>query len=225
MSTKLTTKQKNLYNFLVDYIKNYKDSPTLEEMKVFLGVKSLNSVVQFLDSLEKKGLIIRQKGLRRNIEIIGKDKSQNINGHEIVSVPVFASVGCDNLSVFTNEETNEFLNIDKRIIGNIRNKVFIVKAVGWSMQDAGISDEDFVLIEDTQNVNSGDKVVVVVGDIVTMKRIEKKDGFIVLYPESKKAEYKPIVLKDDFKIVGKVICVIPNESFDYTEVVPITENF
>jgi repressor LexA len=224
MSLKLTTKQRKVFNYLVDYIKNTKNSPTLDEIQDFLGAKSVNSVIQYLDSLEKKSLIIRHKGVKRNIEIVDKNKLENIGGCEIITIPVFASVGCDNLNVIATENTDEFLDIDKRII-NSKNRFFAVRAVGFSMKDAGVSDGDLVLIEETQDVNSGDKVVVVVGDVVTMKRIEKKDGFIVLYPESKDPVYKPIVLKDDFKIIGKVVCVIPDESFDYTEVVPINENF
>lgn len=224
MGVKLTQKQKKLYQYLIDYIKNNKDAPTFEEMRDFLGVKSLNSIFQYLNSLEKKGLIIRHRGVKRNIEIVDKNKLENIGGCEIITIPVFASVGCDNLNVIATENTDEFLDIDKRII-NSKNRFFAVRAVGFSMKDAGVSDGDLVLIEKTQDVNSGDKVVVVVGDVVTMKRIEKKDGFIVLYPESKDPVYKPIVLKDDFKIIGKVVCVIPDESFDYTEVVPINENF
>jgi SOS-response transcriptional repressor LexA len=45
--------------------------------------------------------------------------------------------------------------------------------------------------------------------MVTVKRLERRDGVTILYPENKDPKYKPIVLREDFKIAGRVLCVIP----------------
>jgi SOS-response transcriptional repressor LexA len=81
-----------------------------------------------------------------------------------------------------------------------------------------------VLIRFTDHAQNGDRVAAIVGDMVTVKRYEKKDGVVVLYPESKDPKYKPIVMREDFKIAGKVLCVIPNPGAELTEVVPLRDD-
>jgi repressor LexA len=98
-----------------------------------------------------------------------------------------------------------------------------VRAVGDSMVDAGIHSGDYVLIRFTDRAENGDRVAAIVGDMVTVKRYEKKDGVVVLYPESKDPKYKPIVMHEDFKIAGKVLCVVPASGAEMTEVVPLKE--
>jgi hypothetical protein len=67
--------------------------------------------------------------------------------------------------------------------------------------------------------NNPPEPTAIVGDMVTVKRYERKNGVTILYPESKNPKYKPIVLREDFKIAGKVLCVIPNPHAELTEVV------
>jgi len=66
-------------------------------------------------------------------------------------------------------------------------------------------------------------VAAIVNDMVTVKRLEKRDGMTILWPESKDPKFKPIILKEDFKIAGKVLCVIPAPQMEVTEVVPLPE--
>jgi repressor LexA len=140
---------------------------------------------------------------------------------QTASVPVVASVGCDDLSLFTQEESmhDEFLEVDRSIVESEDSGIVAVRAVGDSMQDAGINPGDYVLIRFTEDAQNGDRVAAIVGDMVTVKRLERHGGVTVLWPESKDPRYKPIVLREDFKIAGKVLCVIPNPGAEITEVV------
>lgn len=195
------------------------ESPTLDELREALRLKSLRTVVQYLDVLERKGYIVRRKGIKRNIEL----RSENSEGAtSTVSIPVVANVGCDDLSLFAQEQYDEFLEVDKTIAqpaSSGESGIVAVRAVGDSMQDAGINPGDYVLIRFTDEAQNGDRVAAIVGDMVTVKRYEKKDGVTILYPESRNPKYKPIVLREDFKIAGKVLCVIPNPNAEITEVV------
>ena len=137
-------------------------------------------------------------------------------------MPVVANVGCDDLSVFAAEQRDEFLQVDEKIVES-SGEIVAVRAMGESMADAGIKNGDYILVQFTDNVQNGDRVAAIVGDMVTVKRIERKDGVTILYPESKDPKYKPIVLRGDFKIAGKVLCVIPNYSAEMQEVVPMPE--
>lgn len=202
----LTGKQKRVLENISLYIQAKGEPPTLEELRRNLGFKSLRTVVQYLDILERKGYMVRRKYARRNIELRPIDAEGR--QETLVSVPVVANVGCDDLSTFAQEQYDEFLQVDKKIVEE-NGDIVAVRAVGDSMLDAGIHSGDYILVQFTDNVKSGDRVAAIVGDMVTVKRLERRDGVTILYPENKDPKYKPIVLREDFKIAGRVLCVIP----------------
>ena len=216
MQLPLTTKQQRVYSELQKRVTRSGESPTLDELRRALKLKSLRTVTQYLEILERKGYIVRRKNAKRNIELRDGEAMA-----ATVSVPVVANVGFDDLSLFAQEERDEFLEVDKSIAQNsgTENSIVAVRAVGDSMQDAGINPGDYVLIRFTDEAQNGDRVAAIVGDMVTVKRYERKNGVTILYPESKNPKYKPIVLREDFKIAGKVLCVIPSPTAELTEVV------
>ncbi len=217
MNLPLTSKQQRVLNNIQLYVRAKGEPPTLDELRRDLGFRSLRTVTQYLEILERKGYIVRRKNARRNIEL----RNADVYGRATtMSVPVVANVGCDDLSVFAQEETDEFLEVDTRLTQG-EGDLVAVRAVGDSMLDAGIQSGDYVLIRFTEDAQNGDRVAAIVGDMVTVKRYEKRDGVTVLWPENKDPKYKPIVMQGDFKIVGKVLCVVPNLYADITEVVPL----
>ncbi len=219
MRQPLTAKQDRVLTAIKMHWVTSRESPTLEELRAALGVSSLRTVTQYLESLERKGYIVRRKWGRRAIELregYGTERTT-------VSVPVVASVGCDDLSVYAQEQRDEFLEVDKKIVDEDDGGIVAVRAVGDSMVDAGIHQGDYVLIRFTSEAHDGDRVAAIVGDMVTVKRYKKEDGVVVLYPESKDPKHKPIVMHEDFKIAGKVLCVIPNPGAQLTEVVPFED--
>lgn len=216
----LTGKQKRVLDNISLYIAAKGEPPTLEELRRNLGFRSIRTVVQYLDILERKGFVVRRKYARRNIELRPIDASGRTE--TLVSVPVVANVGCDDLSVFAAEQYDEFLQVDKKIIDE-NGEIVAVRAVGDSMLDAGINSGDYILVQFTDTVKSGDRVAAIVGDMVTVKRLERRDGVTILYPENKDPKYKPIILREDFKIAGRVLCVIPAAVADAEDIVPMVE--
>src|ERR1700733_12102600 len=99
----LTFKQQRVLNVVREYLSNENRSPTLEQLRSSLGFSSLRTVTQYLDILERKGYIVRRKNAARNIELRNAD-----GGWGTVSIPVVANVGCDDLSVFAQEQRDEF---------------------------------------------------------------------------------------------------------------------
>jgi hypothetical protein len=65
----LTEKQKKLFEFIIFYQRKHSKSPTLDSIRIHLGVKSINTAVGHLQALEKKGFITKYKGNKRNIKI------------------------------------------------------------------------------------------------------------------------------------------------------------
>jgi repressor LexA len=220
MQQLLTYKQKRVLDNIRLYVGAKGEPPTLEELRTNLGLRSVRTVVQYLEILEEKGYIVRRKGAWRNIELRNVD-----GGWGTVSIPVVANVGCDDLSVFAQGGENtadEFIEVDKHIVDEA-GEIVAVRAVGDSMNDAGINSGDYILVQFTNNVQNGDRVAAIVGDMVTVKRLERRDGVTILYPESKDPKYKPIILREDFKITGKVLCVIPANSTMQDDIVPFRE--
>ena len=160
-------------------------------------------MIDHLKTLENKGYIVRRKHAKRNIEIREVPNSEN---ESMIMVPVVASVGCDDLSVYANETHDEFLRVDRKIASS-GDKLVAVRAIGDSMNDADIMNGDYVLIRLTDHAESGDRVVAIVDDMVIVKKLEVRDNMIILWPESKDSKYKPINIESGFcKFAGNVVC-------------------
>jgi len=200
----LTLKQQETLTYLKNYILKHDQAPFLSEMKKHFGLSSNRSVTQRLDALEKKGYIARDHFKRRGLRIVGLQKENNES--QFVQLPVLASVGCDNETIFAqDQEASEYLSVDKKLIDN--RDVAVMKAVGNSMIDAGVHNGDYVLVEKTQSVTTGDRVVAIVNDMAVLKNLQEIENGYVLHAEAK--GYAPIVLNSEAKIFGKLISIIP----------------
>ncbi|MDB5225149.1 MAG: LexA repressor, repressor LexA [Candidatus Adlerbacteria bacterium] len=222
MDSTLTGKQKRVLENISLYIQAKGEPPTIDELRKNLGFKSIRTVAQYLEILERKGYLARRKFARRNIELRPIDAYGRTE--TLVSIPVVANVGCDDLSVFAQEQYDEFLQVDKKIVEE-NGDIVAVRAVGDSMLDAGVNSGDYILVQFTDNVKNGDRVAAIVGDMVTVKRLERRDGVTILYPENKDPKYKPIILRGDFKIAGRVLCIIPAGAANMEEVTPLEEEW
>ncbi len=89
------------------------------------------------------------------------------------------------------------------------SKYFLLRALGDSMDKSGINDGDIVIVRQQSNAENGQKVVALIDDSATIKEFYRKDGFVVLKPNSTNSQNQPIILTEDFKIQGIVISVIP----------------
>lgn len=218
MRAPLTHKQKRVLDNIRLYIGAKGLPPTIEELRRNLGFQSIRTVSQYLEALERKGYIVRHKHAHRSIELRA-DEHEHPN--HTIAVPVVANVGCDDLSVFAQEDrdADEYIEVDQKMAES--GEIVAVRAVGDSMLDAGIHSGDYVLIRFTEVAENGDRVAAIVGDMVTVKRLQRTQDATILYPESKDPRYKPIVLRQDFKIAGKVLCVIPSVAVDLTDIVPL----
>jgi len=202
---KLTQKQEEFFNILADYIRREKIPPTNREILKMIGLKSPRSVVQYLDALEEGGYVQRSKGAR-NIKIL-KSPYDNNNSSKTVKVPVVGYVPCG--APFLAEE-----NIEKQIVVSEKIakppfKYFMLKAVGDSMNKAGINDGDLVLVRQQMIANDGDVVVALIDDEATIKKLRLHKDHITLEPNSTNSNHCPIVLERDFRMQGIVVRSMP----------------
>ncbi len=202
----LTPAQEETLSFLKRYIKKHKQGPTILEIQSEFKLKSLRSVTQRIEGLERKGFISRDKFQHRSIQIL---ETANAVPLGMIQVPVIASAGCDAVDVYAQDEFGEYILINKNLVP-LHTNIAAIRAVGDSMQDAGIRNGDYVIVEVTDAVQNGDRVVAVLGNMAVIKQYCKTDGIVVLNPENANGGYYPIVVaQEDSKIFGKVLSIIP----------------
>jgi len=205
MKSYLTQKQKNVLNSIYDSIHSSGFPPTLADLKEELGVSSNQSVLNFLEILEKKQCIKREEGQARGMKIlpfgyneIGKDPLVKMAGYSAAGpyAQSFAEAFTFlpiNTKVFENEKIN-----------TARDEVFVIQVIGDSMINAGIDDGDNLLIKKSKEYKNGDIVLAETDDGATVKRFVADGGKRYLQPENPTYE-KMIIIPGEVKFNGKVI--------------------
>ncbi len=219
MTNTLTRNQQAVYEFIKAKITESGQAPTLAEIATEIGASSVRSVTQYLEALERKSLIQRNRYAQRGIVLT----DNKLRGQELISVPVFASAGCGNPSVIAERTFDEYITVAANVMKDHGDNLFIVKATGGSMVDAGIPDGSFVLVKMTEDVISNDLVVAIVDDTAVIKKITFANNVVILSPVSSNPTYQPIIiLERDFKVFGKVIRVIKvDAAVDDYQIVPL----
>jgi repressor LexA len=208
--TKLTAKQKQFYDSLKTMMKKSGESPTVSELVRLMKFSSPRAVTQYLESLESKGLIERKRYEARGIRIVS-DGEIDAKGNSIltINIPVIASAGCDQMAIYAQRNFGDYICVGKELLQGIKkDNVVCIKAVGDSMVEAGINPGDYVLVEMTEDVHENDLVVAIIDSFAVIKKIEFASNAVVLRPVSSDPQYKPIILRRDFQIFGRVIDVI-----------------
>ena len=191
------------------------------EMAKAMHFSSPRSVTQYLESLEEKGLIRRWRYKERGIELVNPDGTP---GGDTVNIPVIASAGCDQMSIFAEHLFGDFICVDKTLlVGKKKEKIVSIRAIGNSMNEAGVEDGDYVLVEVTENLSDNDVVVAIIDNFAVIKKLTIANNAVILNPVSSDPSYKPIILRKDFKLFGKVIDIIRTPQRGELEIVPIYE--
>lgn len=205
MKNELTSKQNKVLEVVKEFINKKGFSPTFEELRKMLikkGIilKSNNSLVQYLNTLEEKGFIQRFRKTR-GIRIL------NETFKNFVAIPLLGNVNCGEALSFANNYIEDFINVSKRYIKNNKNNYFFIKAVGDSMNKSGIKNGNLVLVKKTEGeLIENEDIVVVINGLGVIKRFNKIDGTPVLMPNSTNLKHQPIILhpEDQIHICGKV---------------------
>ena len=185
----LTKKQKELFDYLKDYISNNQISPSFEEMKEAVNLKSKSGIHRLITSLEQRGFIKRLKHKARAMEIIDKyNNSQEIN-IESVNIPLIGSIAAGD-AIEAIENSNEFISIPSSMTSP-NAKYFGLKVKGLSMIDEGIFDGDIAVIKKTNNVENGKIAAILTNDNeVTLKTIKFNKGKVILIPANQSFQTK-----------------------------------
>ena len=197
---KITAKQKEILEYIKAEILKKGYPPAVREICEAVNLKSTSSVHSHLETLERTGSIRRDPTKPRAIEIV--DDNFNLTRRELVNVPVVGRVAAGE-PILAVENVENYFPIPAEFMPN--SQTFMLNVKGESMINAGILDGDQSLVQQQSTAENGDIVVALIDDSATVKTFYKEDGYYRLQPENDTME--PIIVKDDLKILGKIIGV------------------
>lgn len=171
----LTTQEHNTLQFIRNYLAQYGYAPKFKEIGLAIGVTSQGTVHRYVQSLEDKGYIERAKGNARGMNLVELP---------LVSAPTIPLVGkiAAGLPIEAIEDQQE-LNLSEMFMGP---ELFALRVTGDSMMDAGILDNDYVIIKKQPVARDGDIVVAMIDKVeATLKRFKRKSQReVALIPEN-----------------------------------------
>jgi len=223
----LTKKQKNLLLYINKKLRSTGISPSYEEMKISLNLKSKSGIHRLISALEERGFIKRLAHKARALEVLKLPETAGANDIYNSFSPSVIKGGLDNVKEKNN--INDVPILGKIAAGTsieaIQNEVsritlpeelskngdhFGLKVSGDSMIEAGINDGDTVVVKKTNTANNGQIVVALIDDHEAMlKRIRKKGKVVALESANKRYETK-IFGPDRVKVQGVLVSLYRN---------------
>src|SRR5271157_6356081 len=201
----ITRRQRELYDFISDFVQKNNYSPSFDEIRQGLKLNSLATVHKHVTNLEKKGLLTRDYNRSRSIDLLppkGRLK-QAMSVNTAVVLPLVGRIAAGQpIEAVENPETISLADF-------VRSKdVFVLEVRGESMQDEHILDGDYVLVEKTRTAHNGDIVVALVDSSdATLKRFYRDGDNIRLQPSN--VTMKPIIVPAaSVDVQGRVIGVL-----------------
>ena len=197
---KLTKKQEEIMTQIKKFIADKGYAPTIRELCNLCNLSSTATMFVHLKNLTNKGYINQTENKFRTIELNVFNEYDKKN-ENVMEVPLLGKVAAGN-PIEAIENPNEFFNIPSYLIPQ-NTEVFTLEVNGDSMINAGIFDDDIVIVKKQKIANNGEIVVAMTDENeVTLKRFYKEDDHIRLQPENDALE--PIIL-NNVTILGKAI--------------------
>jgi len=189
----LTKKQKELFVYLRDYISSNDISPSFEEMKNAVNLKSKSGIHRLITSLEQRGYIKRLKHKARAMEITKElqNNSSIVTSSEnsFLNIPLIGSIAAGEAIEAINS-SDSMISVPKSLVSK-HSTYFGLKVKGLSMIDEGIFDGDIAIIKKTTSAENGKiAAVLTLDNEITLKKIKMTNQKIYLIPANKAYDIK-----------------------------------
>ena len=189
----LTKKQKELFVYLSDYISSNDISPSFEEMKNAVNLKSKSGIHRLITSLEQRGYIKRLKHKARAMEITKElqNNSSTVTNSEnsFLNIPLVGSIAAGEAIEAINS-SDSMISVPKSLVSK-HSTYFGLKVKGLSMIDEGIFDGDIAIIKKTTSAENGKiAAVLTLDNEITLKKIKMTNQKIYLIPANKAYDIK-----------------------------------
>ena len=195
----LTKRQREILDFLNEFIEQNGYAPSLEEVGRRFGLSSLATVHKHLTNLQEKGFIKRAWNRSRSVELVPTRVGTRavdlpLLGNVAAGVPIEAVVGTETVAVPEN------------LVG--KRETYALRVRGDSMIDEQIRDGDVVIVEDRKTADNGEMVIALLrGTEVTLKKFYRDNGRIRLQPANERVQ--PLVVDANLvQIQGVVVGVV-----------------
>jgi repressor LexA len=196
----LTKRQREILDYLNDFITQHGYAPSLEEIGRRFGLSSLATVHKHLGNLQQKGFIKRSWNRSRSLELlptraVARAVELPLLGYVAAGAPIEAIVG-----------GSETIEVPETLVG--KRDTYVLRVRGNSMIDEQIRDGDLVIVEDRKTAENGETVVALLsGSDVTLKKLYRENGQIRLQPAN--PAIQPIIVPaDEVQVQGVVIGVM-----------------
>jgi len=189
---KLTPKQRQVLNFILERLHTMGSPPTIREIARHFGFSSTGSPRVHLRALARKGYLRLNPQISRGIEVLA----------QAIGIPIVGRVKAGGLELAV-EDVEGYLDLSR--VFPYEETIFALRVRGDSMVGAGIMDGDLAIVRRQPLAEEGEIVVALIGEEATVKRFFKEPQGIRLEPAN--PAYEPILSKDAI-IVGKVIGLI-----------------
>jgi len=195
----LNKRQQEIFDFIKRYSAKHGYPPTVRDIAKAVGLSSPSTVHAHLANLEKIGLLRRDPSKPRAIELLDRA----VEGVRAIvrpeGLPLVGAVAAG-APLLAEQNIEEYVQVPDAAGGQLGE--YVLRIRGDSMKDAGILDEDFVVVRPQDTASDGDIVVALLGDEATVKRFVKEKDHVRLQPENEAME--PI-LSREVQILGRVI--------------------
>jgi repressor LexA len=196
----LTNKQDSILTEIKKFIAKKGFAPTIRELCSICNLSSTATMFVHLKNLMKKGYISQSENKFRTIELKVPNEYDDKN-KDVLFVPLLGRIAAGN-PIEAIENPDEYFSLPSSLAPKNKD-IFTLLVKGESMIDAGIYNEDIVIVERKKDANNGEIVVAMTDDNeVTLKRFFKENNHIRLQPEN--STMSPIIL-NNVTILGKAI--------------------
>ncbi|MBQ8494629.1 MAG: transcriptional repressor LexA [Clostridia bacterium] len=192
MGKPLTEKQQKVLTYLQDRAQEGVP-PSVREICLATGIKSTSTVHAYLRLLEDEGYISRESGLNRAIRMPGDN---------VARIPLLGKVTAG-MPILAVQEVEDYVPYSGGRYP--ASEMFALRVSGTSMINAGILDNDIVIVHRTPVAQNGDIIVALVGDEATVKRVYWENNQVRLQPEN--PEFAPIIV-NEVVVLGKVVSLL-----------------
>jgi repressor LexA len=197
----LTERQKRILQIIADSVEQNGYPPTYQQLCDQLGIHSKNGIKKHIDALVRKGYLEKDSSAR-GLRIIAADYKPR--GHADTAVPLLGRVAAGT-PVFAEENVERYVPVPRNLI-KTEGRYYALKVRGDSMINAGIYENDLVLVRAINMAANNDIVVALVNGEVTVKRLVTEGEQVYLKAEN--PAYSDIYPQESWSIQGKVVGLI-----------------
>lgn len=198
-------RQREIYDFIVRYARRHGYPPTVREIGAEVGLASPSTVHAHLAKLEKGGYLRRNPTKPRALELVGRARTREASiAQEISVLPLLGQIAAGG-PLLAEENVDDYVAVPQPLSRGAGDE-FLLRVQGDSMVNAGILQDDYLVVRQQQTVENGEIVAALVGadesaNEATVKRFFREVGRIRLQPEND--AYEPLY-PEHVQILGKV---------------------